>query len=146
VDVLACFRFKIDTALAFAISVGGARIECFVSIDLDGHSEMTKSKRRLTHTALALAALCWTTHELRACTGITLRAKDGTVVFGRTLEWGSFDLQSRLVIVPRGFKFSGSTPDGKPGMTRRGHLDDRLRHQEFDHVLSYATQPASPQD
>ena len=81
---------------------------------------MTKSKWRLFRAVLALAAFCWTVHELSACTGITLRAKDGTVVFGRTLEWGSFDLQSRLAIVPRGHAFSGSTPDGKPGITWRG--------------------------
>jgi len=31
-----------------------------------------------------------------ACTGVTLKAADGSVVFGRTLEWESFDLMSRL--------------------------------------------------
>lgn len=50
-----------------------------------------------------------------ACTGITLRSQDGTVVFGRTLEWGSFDLLSRLIIVPRGQTFTSVMPDGKPG-------------------------------
>jgi choloylglycine hydrolase len=52
-----------------------------------------------------------------ACTGITLRAKDGAVVFGRTMEWGSFDLNSRLVIVPRGYKFTSRLDDDKPGFT-----------------------------
>ena len=51
-------------------------------------------------------------NSVAACTGITLRAQDGTVVFGRTLEWGSFDLHSRLVIVPRGHEFRSETPDG----------------------------------
>jgi choloylglycine hydrolase len=37
-----------------------------------------------------------------ACTGITLVAKDGAVVFGRTQEWGTFDLRSRVAIIPRG--------------------------------------------
>ncbi len=50
-----------------------------------------------------------------ACTGITLKAKDGAVVYGRTMEWGSFDLNSRLIVIPRGTAFVGSTPDGKPG-------------------------------
>ena len=31
-----------------------------------------------------------------ACTGICLVAKDGGVVYGRTMEWGTFDLNSRL--------------------------------------------------
>jgi choloylglycine hydrolase len=52
-----------------------------------------------------------------ACTGITLKAADGSVVFGRTLEWGSFDLKSRLVAIPRGFAYAAHTPDGKPGLS-----------------------------
>ncbi len=52
-----------------------------------------------------------------ACTGITLKAQDGAVIYGRTMEWGSFDLQSRVVIVPRGSQITGQTPDQKPGKT-----------------------------
>ncbi len=55
-----------------------------------------------------------------ACTGITLRAKDEAVVYGRTLEWGTFDLLSRILIIPRGYKFVGKTPDGKKGMVWTG--------------------------
>jgi choloylglycine hydrolase len=51
-----------------------------------------------------------------ACTGITLRAADGAVVYGRTMEWGTFDLNSRLSIIPRGLAYTGSTPDGTPGL------------------------------
>jgi choloylglycine hydrolase len=32
------------------------------------------------------------------------------------MEWGTFDLHSRVVIIPRGLKFTGQTPDGKPGL------------------------------
>ena len=35
-----------------------------------------------------------------ACTGITLKAEKGAVVYGRTLEWGTFDLHSRILIIP----------------------------------------------
>ena len=55
--------------------------------------------------------------NLQACTGITLKAKDGAVVYGRTMEWGTFDLRSRVIIIPRGYKFTSHTPDDKPGMT-----------------------------
>ena len=44
------------------------------------------------------------------CTGITLIAQDGSAVYGRTMEWGSFDLVSRLAIVPPGTPFQGSIP------------------------------------
>ncbi|MGL6096291.1 MAG: linear amide C-N hydrolase [Fimbriiglobus sp.] len=35
-----------------------------------------------------------------ACTGVTLKANDGAVVYGRTMEWGAFDLNSQVVIFP----------------------------------------------
>jgi len=50
-----------------------------------------------------------------ACTSIVLMADDGAAVYGRTMEWGAFDLNSRVTIVPREFEFQGHTPDGKPG-------------------------------
>ncbi len=53
----------------------------------------------------------------QACTGITLKSTDGAVVFGRTMEWGSFDLHSRLVVVPRGHEYQSELPDGKHGLT-----------------------------
>ena len=53
--------------------------------------------------------------DTNACTGIMLKAKDNTVVYGRTMEWGAFDLNSRVAIVPRGYSFTGQTPDGFNG-------------------------------
>jgi choloylglycine hydrolase len=53
--------------------------------------------------------------SVRACTGITLRAGDGTVVHARTLEFG-IDLQSNVLVIPRGYSRTGTTPDGKPGL------------------------------
>jgi choloylglycine hydrolase len=50
-----------------------------------------------------------------ACTGIRLIAKDGGVVYGRTMEWGAFDLHSRVALIPYGFEFTGLTPDGNNG-------------------------------
>ncbi len=54
------------------------------------------------------------------CTSFVLKAEDGAAVYGRTMEWGAFDLNSRLVIVPRGYKFNGHTPDGKAGLHWEG--------------------------
>ncbi len=71
--------------------------------------------RSLIGVCLALTATLLAPFA-RACTGITLRARDGTVVYGRTLEWGAFDMKSRLMYVPRGHEFVGATPDGKPGL------------------------------
>lgn len=50
-----------------------------------------------------------------ACTGIRLIAADGSVVYARTLEFG-FDLKSEILMVPRGYARTGTTPDGKQGL------------------------------
>lgn len=54
-------------------------------------------------------------NSVHACTGIRLRATDKGVVYGRTMEWGKFDLHSRVAIIPRGYSFTGLTPDGENG-------------------------------
>jgi choloylglycine hydrolase len=64
------------------------------------NTKVTRTMLSFRRAKLVFAALCtiaWAIHESRACTGITLKAKDGAVVYGRTMEWGSFDLNSRLV-------------------------------------------------
>ncbi len=76
---------------------------------------MKKQSTRTLVTAVAISSLL--ANPANACTGLTLKAKDGAVVFGRTLEWGSFDLHSRVVIVPRGHVFKALTPDGNTGRT-----------------------------
>ena len=50
-----------------------------------------------------------------ACTGIRLTAKDGTTVYARTLELGG-DLNSNIIVVPRGYAYTGDTPMGTPGL------------------------------
>jgi len=50
-----------------------------------------------------------------ACTGIRLIAEDGTVVHARTDEFG-VDTQSEVIMIPRGFARTGTTPDGANGL------------------------------
>jgi len=72
--------------------------------------------RRVTTTIIgALFIFNLFTSVVDACTGIKLSAKDGSTVYGRTMEWGTFDLHSRVAIVPRGHSFTGLTPDGHNG-------------------------------
>ena len=80
---------------------------------------MMKLKRR-SLVVLLVTALTFSLFMrglVSACTGITLRAKDGTVVYGRTLEWGHFDFKSRVMIIPRGCQFKGTTPQGQNGFS-----------------------------
>lgn len=74
--------------------------------------------RHLTAIVLLLDSLSGA--ALWACTGITLKATDGAVVYGRTMEWGSFDLNSQVVVIPRGYQFTAHTPDEQPGLTWKG--------------------------
>ena len=73
--------------------------------------------------------------ELRACTGITLRAADGALVLARTIEWGGSDLNSQYVIVPRGYKQQSYLPGGqKNGLkfsARYGYVGFAVEQQEF---------------
>lgn len=52
-----------------------------------------------------------------ACTGVELTAADGSRVAGRTIEWGRFDLNSKLVVSPRGVTFTSRLPFGDPGLS-----------------------------
>ena len=52
-----------------------------------------------------------------ACTGVRLTTDSGSTAYGRTMEWGTFDLNSRVAVVPRGYRFTGLTPDGYNGKT-----------------------------
>jgi choloylglycine hydrolase len=54
-------------------------------------------------------------NSVQACTGIRLIATDRSVVYGRTNEWGAFDMHSRVAVIPRGYSFTGLTPDGLNG-------------------------------
>ncbi|MEN8250349.1 MAG: linear amide C-N hydrolase [Bacteroidota bacterium] len=37
------------------------------------------------------------------------------MIYGRSMEWGAFDLNTRITIVPRGYTYTGLTPDGNNG-------------------------------
>jgi len=76
---------------------------------------MKSAYLRFVAVAGALIWFCFLLQGAEACTGIRLNGADGTSVFGRTLEWGAFDLKSQIMIVPRGYEMTGSTPDGKAG-------------------------------
>ncbi len=67
--------------------------------------------------SLSLAALLAGTVNLpaTACTGIAIDAADGTKLLARTIEWKGGNLNSKLVIMPRGLKNVALTPSGQNG-------------------------------
>lgn len=47
-----------------------------------------------------------------ACTGITLKSKDGATVVARTIDWSGTEMNNIYTIVPRGHKHKSLLPDG----------------------------------
>ncbi len=52
--------------------------------------------------------------SVRACTGITIKPRDGSIIFARTLEF-AVDIKSRIIIIPRGKEYVGTAPGEQPG-------------------------------
>lgn len=55
--------------------------------------------------------------EAYACTGIAINAQDGTRLLARTIEWKGGNLNSKLIVMPRGMKNTALTPAGENGKT-----------------------------
>lgn len=71
--------------------------------------------RKLSAFVALAASASLAASNLTACTGITIKPKDGSVIFARTLEFAA-DLKSNVIIVPRGKEYVGTAPGGKPGL------------------------------
>ena len=52
-----------------------------------------------------------------ACTGITLKSKDGAIVAARTIEWAESVMNSMYVVVPRNQELQSLTPTGMDGIS-----------------------------
>lgn len=70
-------------------------------------------------TALLCAALLLSVSiaSAEACTSFILKTKDGSPVYGRSLEWGVFDTKSDLVLIPQNKIFTSEIGDNKKGIT-----------------------------
>lgn len=71
----------------------------------------------MSSIAAAMALLASTIMTpAHACTGIRLTGLDGSVVHARTMEF-AVDIHSEVIVIPRGFSRTGTTPDGAPGLS-----------------------------
>ncbi len=91
--------------------------------------------KSLIAISLMTALIAGQTSTAMGCTGIRLIAEDGSTVYGRTMEWGTFDLNSRVAIIPREHSFTGLTPEGTNGLTWTAKYGvvalDMLEHDWF---------------
>ncbi len=76
-------------------------------------------KKRLS--ALLAALFLSLSGTVQACTGLSLKAADGSVVVGRTVEWALGDAQHyRIALFPRSKSYTSLTPEGPNGMQWQG--------------------------
>ena len=87
---------------------------------------------RVFFTAMVI---CLSSFPAYACTGITLRTEGGNTVAARTIEWAGSDLESRYVVVPRGYTQRSYVPGGKKdGMlftSRYGYIGLSVERAEY---------------
>ncbi|WBQ12928.1 choloylglycine hydrolase family protein [Hyphomonadaceae bacterium BL14] len=71
--------------------------------------------------ASVLSLACTTIIPASACTGISLRASDGSRIVARTVEWALSDADhDTLVLFPRDHQFTAQTPEGFNGLSWTG--------------------------
>ena len=69
-----------------------------------------------------------------ACTGITLKSKDGATVAARTIEWAESVMYSMYVVVPRNCHLQSLTPTGMNGVkftSKYGFVSLAVEQKEF---------------
>ena len=71
--------------------------------------------RRAFVTLLVFGQVVTCPMLVRACTGITIKPKDGSIIFARTLEFAA-DIKSNIIVIPRGKEYVGTAPGDKPGL------------------------------
>jgi choloylglycine hydrolase len=60
---------------------------------------------------LAIAVVFLGCQAAEGCTGIMLKNSDGSIVHGRTLEFG-IPVETSIAVIPRGYEFVGKVPNG----------------------------------
>lgn len=83
---------------------------------------------------IGAAAMVGSTSIAMACTGISLKAADGSYVQSRTIEWAKGALKSEYVIIPRGEQLQSYTPTGLNGLkfkSRYGVVGLAVVEKEF---------------
>lgn len=106
---------KIDFACFSLYILYGFSLGIFNIIKME--DVMPTRKNYLTGAAFLLGLL--QVFQSVACTGVFTKAKDGGVVYARSLEF-AVNVESKLAVCPKGMSFTGVTPDGENGLEWKG--------------------------
>ena len=86
-------------------------------------------------SAILLATLGFSSQvPTNACTGITLKSKDGATIAARTIEWAESVMNTMYVVVPRNQELQSLTPSGMDGLkfkTKHGFIGLAVEQKEF---------------
>lgn len=69
-----------------------------------------------------------------ACTGITLKSKDNSIIAARTIEWAESVMNNMYVVVPRNQELQSLTPSGMDGVkfkVQHGYVGLAVEQKEF---------------
>lgn len=58
---------------------------------------------------------------MQMCTNLRVKAKDGSVVIARTMEF-ALELESKLLVFPRNMNFASRAPGGEPGVSYKSEF------------------------
>ena len=72
-------------------------------------------KKTTVALASAITILACATDKSDACTGITMTARDKSVIVARTVDWSGEEMNNIYVVSPRGHTEQSLLPDGKKG-------------------------------
>lgn len=96
---------------------------------------LLKELKRVAFVGASVLLSAVSPSQADACTGITLKSKDGSMVVARTIEWGGSYLNSRYAVVPRGYVQRSYLPGGqKTGLefkARYGYVGFSVEQEEF---------------
>jgi choloylglycine hydrolase len=76
---------------------------------------MPRFTYRVYSVVVLAVTFCCPADECAACTGLKLKAKDGSLVYGRSMEFGP-ELDSNPIVIPRRFWMVGTAEGGRPGL------------------------------
>jgi len=76
--------------------------------------------KRIIGLVAAVALCAIFAADSKACTGISLTARDGSRVVARTVEWAATPMQCGYVVSPRGHMHQSFTPTGENGLKYKG--------------------------
>lgn len=87
------------------------------------------------YLAIFMAIALAIPERVMSCTGISLRAKDGSHIAARTIEWAATPMKCGYMVVPREHQHQSQTPQGTDGVKFKGKYGYVALWAEYEQVV-----------